>query len=85
VAALRESGIDTRLRTMPITDEQLRELRERYRVAYTAYMSCVDALTVLVSKREKAPAELMEKEAKALRELNEARCVPRRADRAGVR
>jgi hypothetical protein len=57
----------------PVTEEKLRRLRDTYRVTYTAYMRRVDALTALISKRERAPAELMENEAKALRELHQAR------------
>lgn len=53
-------------------DEIIRELRQRYQAAYTAYQSCVDALTA--SMKHGGPTdELLEKEAAALRELNEAR------------
>jgi hypothetical protein len=61
------------------TEEKLRELRQRYQAAYTAYQSCVDALTDASFRGERPPAELMEKEAKALRELNEARAAYRDA------
>ena len=63
----------------PVTEDKLRELRQRYQLAYTAYQSCVDALTAVMSKHEGPSAELMDKEAKALRELNEARAAYRDA------
>lgn len=63
----------------PISEKALRELRQRYQAAYTAYQSCVDALAALSIKGEKATDELLTKEAKALRELNEARSLYRDA------
>jgi hypothetical protein len=62
-----------------LTEEHLRELRQRYQVAYTAYQSCVDALTKVSFKGEKPSSELWAKEAMALRELNEARAAYRDA------
>ena len=63
----------------PVTDETLRELRQRYQTAYTAYRSCVDAMTALTLRSEKPSLELLDSEAKALRELNEARDAHRAA------
>jgi hypothetical protein len=57
----------------------LRDLRQRYNTAYAAYKSCVDAMTELCFKGEKPSADLLEKEAKALRELNGARTAYRNA------
>jgi hypothetical protein len=61
------------------TDEQLLELRLRYQSAYTAYQSCVDALTELSIRGERPDPELLRQEARALRELNEARAAYRDA------
>jgi hypothetical protein len=60
--------------TAPASKEaDLRELRLRYNAAYTAYQSCVMALNeAAISGREPA-ATLLQNEAKALRELGEAR------------
>jgi hypothetical protein len=63
----------------PISEAELRVLRQKYQAAYTAYQSCVDALAALAAKRETPSAELLEKEGKALRELNEARAAYRDA------
>ena len=63
----------------PISESELRELRQRYQAAYTAYQSCVDALTEIGSRGEKPSDELLHKEAHALRELNEARAAYRDA------
>lgn len=60
------------------TETKLRELRQRYQAAYNAYQSCVDALTAAM-KQGGPSDELLEKEAKALRELNEARAAYRDA------
>jgi hypothetical protein len=57
----------------PVTDVQLRELRHRYNAAYTAYQSCVIALNEAAMSGVPLSHELLDKEAKALRELNEAR------------
>jgi hypothetical protein len=64
---------------MAPTEDKLLELRQRYKAAYTAYRSCVEALTELNLNGEKPSAELLGKEAKALRELNEARAAYRDA------
>jgi hypothetical protein len=58
---------------MPISEAELLDLRQKYQAAYTAYQSCVDALAQISLKGEKASAELLASEARALRELNEAR------------
>jgi hypothetical protein len=63
----------------PPTEATLRDLRQRYQAAYTAYQSCVDALTEMGLKGEKPSDELLQREAKALRELNEARAAYRDA------
>lgn len=64
---------------MRFSDADLRELRQRYNTAYAAYKSCVDAMTELCFKGDKPSSELLEQEAKALRELNEARTAYRNA------
>jgi hypothetical protein len=64
---------------MAFSEAELRELRQRYNAAYTAYQSCVDALTEMGLRGEKPSPELLEKEAKALRDLNEARAAYRDA------
>jgi hypothetical protein len=61
------------------TEEQLLELRLRYQSAYTAYQSCVDALTEVSIRGERPDPELLRQEAQALRELNEARAAYRDA------
>ena len=58
---------------MPITEAELRELRLRYESAYDAYQSCVHALAELGRNGGRPSRELLENEAKALRELTEAR------------
>jgi len=57
----------------PVTDERLRELRLRYNAAYTAYQSCVLALNEAAMSGKPPSNTLLENEAKALRELTEAR------------
>ncbi len=57
----------------PVTDERLRELRLRYNTAYTAYQSCVLALNETAMSGKAPSKTLLENEAKALRELTEAR------------
>ena len=56
-----------------ISEAALRELRLRYNSAYTAYQSCVRALTEAAASGIKPSADLLEKEANALRQLTEAR------------
>jgi hypothetical protein len=56
-----------------ITDDDLRKLRLKYNAAYTAYQSCVIALNEAAMSGKKPSKELRENEAKALRELTDAR------------
>jgi hypothetical protein len=56
-----------------VSDAAIRELRLRYNAAYSAYQSCVMALNEAVFSGTKPSPELIEKEAKALHELTEAR------------
>jgi hypothetical protein len=55
------------------TEAALQTLRMRYKAAYTAYQSCVRALTEASMSGALLSKELLENEAKALRELTEAR------------
>ena len=57
----------------PVTEERLRELRLRYKAAYTAYQSCVLALNEAASSGKPPSPELLRIEATALLELNDAR------------
>ena len=52
---------------------KFRELRQRYNAAYTAYQSCVLALNEAAMAGHAPSQELLDAEAKALRELTEAR------------
>jgi len=56
-----------------IADHQLRELRQRYGAAHTAYQSCVLALNEAALLGEPPSKTLLGNEAKALGELTEAR------------
>jgi hypothetical protein len=58
---------------VPITEAELRDLRLRYESAYTAYQSCVTALKEAGLKRERPSQQLLERETKALGDLNYAR------------
>ncbi len=58
---------------MPISDAALRELRQRYNTAYTAYQSCVIALNQALMSGQPPPKSLLDNEATALRELTDAR------------
>jgi hypothetical protein len=59
---------------LPIpTEADLRDLRQRYNAAYSAYQSCVIALNAAAMTGQPPSKELLDNEAKALRELNEAR------------
>jgi hypothetical protein len=53
--------------------EEIHTLKIRYKFAYEAYQSCVEALTKASSNGDKPSAELLEKEAKSLTALTEAR------------
>jgi hypothetical protein len=58
---------------MAFSNGTLRELRLRYNAAYAAYQSCVKALNEAVLSGKRPTAELLENEAKSLRELTESR------------
>ena len=58
---------------MAITEATLRDLRQRYNAAYTAYQSCVLALNEVSMSGKRPSPELLANEAKALHELTEAR------------
>ena len=63
-----------KIRTYASADgSALQTLRMRYKAAYTAYQSCVRALTEASMSGAPLSKELLENEAKALRELTEAR------------
>ena len=53
--------------------KQLRDLRQRYRLAYTAYMHCVHELADASQRAERPRSDLIEAEDRAFRELAEAR------------
>jgi hypothetical protein len=56
-----------------VTGQQLRTLKQKYKIAYDAYQSCVKALTEAGLGGNKPSAELLHQEAEALRALTEAR------------
>src|SRR5689334_23235019 len=58
---------------MSITEATVRDLRHRYNAAYTAYQSCVQALTEVTMSGKRPSPELLANEAKALHELTESR------------
>ena len=58
---------------LKIKEAALRGLRLKYNAAYSAYQSCVRALSEVSMAGEAPSAELLENEAKALRELTGAR------------
>jgi hypothetical protein len=53
--------------------KELRELRHRYKAAYTNYMSCVQALSDASQDGVWPSAEALDNEERALQELNSAR------------
>lgn len=53
--------------------EELRELRHKYKVAYTNYMSCVQALSDASQTGVWPSAEVLGHEQRALEELNSVR------------
>lgn len=55
------------------TEAALRELRLRYEASYSAYRSCVRDLTEAAMSGVTPSADLLTKEADALRQLSEAR------------
>ena len=70
---MRASEQTGRLIGMPISDAELVDLRLRYESAYKAYQSYVLALEEVWRGGEKPSADLLERQKKALRELNEER------------
>ena len=57
----------------PITDDELRDLRQKYHCAYTAHQSCMRARSDEAMSGKPPSQELIRREAAALRELIEAR------------
>jgi hypothetical protein len=55
------------------SEADLRELRMRYNAAYSAYQSCLIAINEAATTGQPPSKALLESEASALRELNEAR------------
>jgi hypothetical protein len=53
--------------------KKLRELRLRYKAAYTAYMNCVHEMALAALQGEWPSEDVLEEEEKALNELNAAR------------
>lgn len=56
-----------------VSEELLRTLRQKFQTAYAAYQNCVIALALAESKGVRPSQELLHQEAKALRELTDAR------------
>ena len=57
----------------PPANPDLSTLRTRYNAAYSAYRSCVEALSGASTTGRPPSQDLLDAEAKALRELTEAR------------
>lgn len=57
----------------PERPQDLQALRLKYRTAYDAYRSCVDALSKASVRGEAPSTELLKREAAALSELSDAR------------
>jgi hypothetical protein len=55
------------------SEADLRDLRMRYNAAYSAYQSCLIAVNEVATTGQPPSKALLESEANALRELNEAR------------
>ena len=53
--------------------KELRELRHKYKAAYTSYMRCVTALSDASEKGEWPTAEILRREERALSELTLSR------------
>jgi hypothetical protein len=62
-----------RVVAMPITEDQLFDLRLKYETAYGAYQRCVLALEEIWRGGEMPSAQLLEHHATALRQLNAER------------
>ena len=58
---------------MPITDAELVEFRLRYEAAYDAYQSCRLALDEVWRRGDRPSAQMLERHATTLRELNKQR------------
>jgi hypothetical protein len=56
-----------------VDPDQLPVLRMKYNAAYTAYRSCVDALSKISMTGQPPSQDLLDNEARALRELTDAR------------
>ena len=56
-----------------MANKELRVLLHKYKTAYTAYMSCVHALSEATLKEEWPLSELLGKEERALQELTSGR------------
>jgi hypothetical protein len=56
-----------------VPNSELRVLLHYYKASYTAYMSCVHALSEAAVKEEWPSADLLGKEERALQQLNYAR------------
>jgi len=57
----------------PFSEAYARELRLRYKAAFSAYQNCVVALAETALSGRTPSSELLMREAQALRELTEAR------------
>jgi hypothetical protein len=64
---------------MPVTSEKVLTARLKYLAAFTAYRSCIAALSRSGSIGEPPPTLLLEQEAKAHEDLSEARSEYREA------
>jgi hypothetical protein len=69
----KRSGTMPRMPLPAPFEADLRELRMRYNAAYSAYQSCLIAINEAAATGQPASKALLENEANALRELNEAR------------
>ena len=67
---MRASEQTGRVIARPITDAQLVDLRLKYEAAFIAYQSCVLALEEVSRAGEMPQAQLLERHAAALRDLN---------------
>ena len=62
-----------RMAKAALTEADMRALRLRYNAAYSAYQDCMIAINEAAMSGQPASPELLKNEAKALRELTEAR------------
>ena len=56
-----------------MASKELRELRHKYKAAYTSYMRCVTTLSDASEKGECPTAEILRREERALSELTSSR------------